>query len=1349
MKNQNSDRTQRSDQMIQKRFHRRWKRVVSLLSGIVVFCTTYALILPAITLESPVYCGKEEHIHSDICYQESSQSDSEGNPLKILTCTLEEHEHSRQCESNPASVETAEDWKNFLRDEYLKEMEERFEESDSSPEIASSELPQNTEKQAETSSDPSEGNEPEEPDEISERINQLSLNEKVLLVARSQLNAEARKDNFQVMEDGTERRWNRYASISSDPYDDAGTWFVPWILKLLERDVVWQPDQAALMGQLEELAVSQKDAQAGDIVVFRNDSEVQFGVLSEVKPDQSKVIAWTDEKIEETETELNDSVLILKPENTENLREIIVDDSSEEEPESDAEPDEAVQNQPENMSEDPDENSGEITDKIQVQTGNAKADEADAQPLADSDITVKFDNNLPKGSEQLLTVENEQIYEEFLTLPDITAKKDQAIVVPSPTDLVYRVKVSGSHPRAYLFQGWVIGDRTYQPGDKIPYSELKELISNNQNTLTFKGTWTGENFNSVNFYVLFNSEQSELDYSGNPEIGNAQWINNVYTTYVKNYDDALYAPKDGGWLNASTFIAYQSKASVQYNGVDYDTDPDTRTPEATDSKIRLLASPDGITKKFIRTGDTRQTYGPDEFGQKDYKLGLISFPSDELVFRVLRKYQTQQTTDDTKIKGNHGIIEINKLNAENYTIQWRVFKISHYDKKWHIDGKLVPKKGYLQVTKQFYGDAKVITALKEDFSISVNDPKGNVAKRLVLSGGTNETLSETTDQVAVNPVEISEDGNTYTWRFPVQAFSDYTIYEQGYEYSTEPNSFVSVAQYSVSNSKSSSQNSRGRQYYTKEGVTVTAEAYSNNDDPSTYQTVNFFNSYFNTSTFMLQKVDELGESIPDVTFTLKKGEQPQPVYQDTKTGWWYPEQPSGSDCIKHDNGKITTDDQGNALIVNFKDQKYEGTYTLSEETPYGYSDIDDITLTISKSGEVELEKHPNAMFDEEHAVLLVTNKANTITVTANKEWDSAIADKDRKDVYVQLLRNGIETKESTVLNDTNKWSYTWSGLPGKVGGKEAVYTVRETQIGDSHYDPRIPYDGFADYEVSYSNPERDANGNITLTVTNALYEGGFTVRKTDETGIGLEGAVFGVYSDSNYQTLVQQSTSGSNGDLSFTDLAAGTYYLKEISAPVGYEKSDNVYLVKITGSGELFELKLINSDGTEETVAALVNRQMTLTLNAHKKGTTVDKLPGAVFKLEKFNISKNEYETINAHLVSLDDGSVSVPPLTVGKYRITEVQAPDGYMLLSGSYDFEVNLDKDKNELQIKGQELPKAGYKLDENSKTLTITNDSGERLPETGGSGTQIYTFSGLAAIGVCLMYAISKRYSERRES
>ena len=56
-----------------------WRRVVIAMACVVVFCTTYALILPAVTLTGDTYCGyDEEHTHSDECYE------------KVLICGQEE-----------------------------------------------------------------------------------------------------------------------------------------------------------------------------------------------------------------------------------------------------------------------------------------------------------------------------------------------------------------------------------------------------------------------------------------------------------------------------------------------------------------------------------------------------------------------------------------------------------------------------------------------------------------------------------------------------------------------------------------------------------------------------------------------------------------------------------------------------------------------------------------------------------------------------------------------------------------------------------------------------------------------------------------------------------------------------------------------------------------------------------------------------------------------------------------------------------------------------------------------------------------------------------------------------------
>ncbi|MBQ2327518.1 MAG: hypothetical protein II376_08250, partial [Clostridia bacterium] len=71
------------------RRNRRWHQVVSVMASIVVFCTTYALILPAITMED-LTCTVTEHSHGPECYSEVTE----------FVCMAEEgegHQHDGRC----------------------------------------------------------------------------------------------------------------------------------------------------------------------------------------------------------------------------------------------------------------------------------------------------------------------------------------------------------------------------------------------------------------------------------------------------------------------------------------------------------------------------------------------------------------------------------------------------------------------------------------------------------------------------------------------------------------------------------------------------------------------------------------------------------------------------------------------------------------------------------------------------------------------------------------------------------------------------------------------------------------------------------------------------------------------------------------------------------------------------------------------------------------------------------------------------------------------------------------------------------------------------------------------------
>ena len=79
-----------------------WHRIVRAMAMVVVFCTTYTLILPAITMESGTVCGITAHSHTEQCYETVTvlHSHDESCYNKTAICGIEEHpahSHLAEC----------------------------------------------------------------------------------------------------------------------------------------------------------------------------------------------------------------------------------------------------------------------------------------------------------------------------------------------------------------------------------------------------------------------------------------------------------------------------------------------------------------------------------------------------------------------------------------------------------------------------------------------------------------------------------------------------------------------------------------------------------------------------------------------------------------------------------------------------------------------------------------------------------------------------------------------------------------------------------------------------------------------------------------------------------------------------------------------------------------------------------------------------------------------------------------------------------------------------------------------------------------------------------------------------
>ena len=96
-------------QILRDRKTRRiFTRLVSTVAAIVVFVTTYALVLPAITMESEAACGIEAHQHDQSCYTDVLVCELPEGPGHVhdescystkqkQVCQIEEHVHDSDC----------------------------------------------------------------------------------------------------------------------------------------------------------------------------------------------------------------------------------------------------------------------------------------------------------------------------------------------------------------------------------------------------------------------------------------------------------------------------------------------------------------------------------------------------------------------------------------------------------------------------------------------------------------------------------------------------------------------------------------------------------------------------------------------------------------------------------------------------------------------------------------------------------------------------------------------------------------------------------------------------------------------------------------------------------------------------------------------------------------------------------------------------------------------------------------------------------------------------------------------------------------------------------------------------
>lgn len=136
-------------------------------------------------------------------------------------------------------------------------------------------------------------------------------------------------------------------------------------------------------------------------------------------------------------------------------------------------------------------------------------------------------------------------------------------------------------------------------------------------------------------------------------------------------------------------------------------------------------------------------------------------------------------------------------------------------------------------------------------------------------------------------------------------------------------------------------------------------------------------------------------------------------------------------------------------------------------------------------------------------------------------------------------------------------------------------------------------------------------------------------------------------------------------------------------------------------------------------------------LKLRKTDMSKHPLANAEFLLE----SSND-EEFTKRIQSDDDGMIEFGYIPNGNYVLKETVAPAGYLLL----DTTISIRVENGQLTVLNQDFN--NLKQEGNQYLITVTNTEGKKLPETGGTGTGLYSFSGILLLIGSVVLAIFRR-------
>lgn len=384
------------------------------------------------------------------------------------------------------------------------------------------------------------------------------------------------------------------------------------------------------------------------------------------------------------------------------------------------------------------------------------------------------------------------------------------------------------------------------------------------------------------------------------------------------------------------------------------------------------------------------------------------------------------------------------------------------------------------------------------------------------------------------------------------------------------------------------------------------------------------------------------DNSPDGTLLIKKVDAKHPTK--VLAGAKFRVQYTNGTLLGNDNGIFTTDENGQITIAGLEPEK---TIIVTEiEAPAGYI-IDGQAQTIDiKSGKVVSITFKNAPKGE-----LVIEKTDAATGKLLPGAEFIIRKSDGTEVGADgNIHNDLTIESGTLSSD----SHFVTGGDGRIiikGLTPGNYTITEVKAPD----------GYLIGKNASRTIQITAGDTQTITFANPS-TCSLLIKKvcTENPDKMLEGAVFDVrYADG---TVVGDSngvfTTGADGTILITGLEANkAIVVTETKAPDGFA-IDTTPQTITTQAGKVVQLTFANAPYGKIIIEK-------------RDSKTNELLPGAEFRVTtaagcevgQNGVIGDTNLTSNGIFTTGADGKITITNVRPGNYVITEIKAPDGYLI--------------------------------------------------------------------------------------